>query len=258
MNQPNADLSPLVVTRGFIPAPAGGGFGGPTWWPASEEIVVLYDPPGQRRLSSLDVYGLAPDGSRMRRLPLPTVPDCVSTIHLVPQVLPDGRLAYVEHCIGTNPRVPLHASRLMALDARTGRVEPLIPYGFHANMALYAFSPDQQRWIINDGQSLFESLEWLEADGPRRIDLPLERAGAPTWSPDGALIAVAGAPKGQSAQGVDRLDLSQRLYVFSPNDLKLRALAEGRPLKPWQRTERLVATTGTEGEAAGRVGERRA
>src|SRR5207248_1643407 len=126
-------------------------------------------------------------------------------------VLRDGRLAYVQRCwVSLSPtrRIPEERANLMVYDPRTGDTGHLVPYYLPVNANFFDYAPDAQRGVINDGNGLHESLYWLLPDRLERLTLPLERAGYPSWSPDGQWIAVDGAPdQTKTRAGVARLDL---------------------------------------------------
>jgi hypothetical protein len=67
-------------------------------------------------------------GSDLKPLPLGRDPGCRYTAHVLPEVLADGRISYLEQCYGTLSRLPDRAVSLMAYDPRTGSRKRLRPY----------------------------------------------------------------------------------------------------------------------------------
>lgn len=220
------DLSGAVERIGFIPAPRGAVLGVGAWLPGQERVVVSYRPPGGE-LADAHIYTVAAYDPELRLVPLPNDPSCARTGHVVPGMLADGRLAYVQRCIG-NPRVPQEANSLMVFDFASGTATPLFPYYLHANQVQYALAPDLRRGVISDGRGLHERLLWLEPAGTRPVpDLAFERVWGPTWSPDGRMIAVAAVASGNGAQGLARLDLPWGLYVLDGQASRPRLLLDG-------------------------------
>jgi hypothetical protein len=206
----------------LIAAPRGTLFTDPVWLPALAKIVFTRSPPPgdafRKRLASVAV-----DGSDLKRLPLPNEAGCKYTSKVLPTVLGDGRLGYVQQCWPGGGRVVT----LMTWDPGTNIVRPLVPYRLLFLQGPFACSPDLSSCVINDRNGLYEQLAWLGTHGLQPIELPIERAGFPSWSPDGRWIALDGVPEGTEATGIDRLGLPRDVYLVSSDLERLRPLVRG-------------------------------
>jgi hypothetical protein len=212
----NGGAKPLVQ-RGdveLIEAPAGTRFQDPVWLPALEKIVFARAPvPGDAFL--VDLAAVAVDGAQLETLPLPDEPGCKYTSKALPEVLGDGRLGYVQQCWPGGGDVV----RLMTWDAETNKVTPLVPYRLRFQQGPFACAPDLSKCVINDQAGLEESLQRLGPHGLEPLDLPLKRAGFPSWSPDGRWIALDGLPADAEGSGMETLEAPRDLYLLSGADL---------------------------------------
>lgn len=215
-----------TVNVRFIAAPAGGVFGTPAWLPRTGEIIVVFNPAGGS-IRDYHLYAIKPDGSDLRPISLPNDPECEYTSQSRPYVLPDGRLAYLQECwVSQTRELPQEAINLMVFDPTTQSVQRLLPYYLPFNTKVYTFAPDLQVGLANVGVGLQERLYWLFPNRLELLDLPLERAGSPSWSPDGRLIAVDGAPDALGREGIERLELPRTLYLMSTDGKQLRPLVD--------------------------------
>ncbi|MCC6627816.1 MAG: PD40 domain-containing protein [Chloroflexi bacterium] len=135
----------------------------------------------------------------------------------MPRLLPDGRVGFLQRCEGSRTparRIPEEAVSLLVTDLAGTTTTRLVPYYLPFGANVFDVAPDQSAGIINDGQGLYERLQWLRPLRLEPLALPLERAGRPRWSPDGRWIAFGGAAPvaGRPPDGVDRLDLPKQLY----------------------------------------------
>jgi hypothetical protein len=220
------DVSAAVEHLGFIAAPVGGTFGlDVVWLPARDKLAFVYGPPNAR-LGDAHIYTVGLDGSGLERLPLPDDPPCALTMHVVPGLIADGRLTYVQGCIGSIPRVPDEANALMAYDFGTARASRLFAYYLHATQAQYAVAPDGSHGVISDGRGLSESLLWLRPTEFVRVDLPFRRVWFPSWSTDGRLIALGAVPK-SDAQSTATGDSPWNVYVMDSDAGHVRLLHGG-------------------------------
>jgi hypothetical protein len=188
-----AGRKPLVQQDAvrLIAAPPGVLFHDPVWLPTLEKIVFTRSPP----LGDAFRMGLASvaiDGSGLEPLPLPNEPGCKYTSKTLPKALGDGRLGYVQQCWPGGGSVVT----LMTWDPRTNVTAALVPYRLLFQQGPFACSPDMSTCVINDQKGLYEELQRVGSDGLEPLDLPLERAGFPSWSPDGSWIALDGVPAG--------------------------------------------------------------
>ena len=211
-----------LVARGdvrLIEAPAGVTFHVPVWLPALDKIVFMRSPvPGEAFRNEL--ASVAIDGSGLEPLQLPDEPGCKYTSKSLPEALGDGRLGYVQQCWPGGGRVVT----LMTWDPGTRRTESLVPFRLEFLQGPFACSPDLSTCVINDHNGLYEELQRIGSDGLERLDLPLERAGFPSWSPKGRWIALDGVAEGAYGEGLGRLELPRNLYLLSADLEHLRPL----------------------------------
>lgn len=218
---------PLVPAR-FLPAPPGTVFQHVQWLPGSGDLVVV----GRTGPRGWDahLYRLAPDGTGFAPLPLPDDPDCKYTSQEFARALSDGRLAFRQRCwVSLTParRLPAEDQSLLAYDPASGAVERLLPYYLPPVVHGFDFAPDQGLGVIANAAALRLAIWWLRPDRLEPIALPLDKVGGPGWSPDGAAIALVGAPPGSGADNPYRLRTPRKLYLLSPDTLELRPLVEG-------------------------------
>ena len=205
----------------LIAAPRGTTFHDPEWLPTLGKIVfTLSPPPGDAFL--MELASVAIDGSALERLPLPDEAGCKYTSKALPEALGDVRLGYVQQCWPGGGRVV----RLMAWDPRTEAARPLVPYRLLFQQGPFACSPDLSTCVINDHNGLSEQLARLGRRGLEPLDLPLERAGFPSWSPDGRWVVVDGVPEGTEGTGLDLLGVPRDLYLLSSDLEPIRLLVE--------------------------------
>lgn len=242
-----------VSELGFIPAPDGGRVGDVDWLPAAQALVVSYQPAGGSS-SDWDIYTVKFDGT-FERLPLAPEPECKYTARSLPRVLNDGRVAYFQECFVSSVRkIPSEAVTLMVYDPQTEAAERLVPYYLPYGSRVFDFAPDLQRGILMKGSLLENDLLWIYPNRLEPLQLPVERPGLVSWSPDGRLITVDAVPQGVTAAGPDGLLLSEKLYLFSPEDGQLWPIAEGfisAGLADWSPDSRWLLVPVTFSERAG-------
>lgn len=224
LNAGQPSLESYIQAR-FIPAPADAEFVQVAWPPETPGPVVwLQHDAGPQAFGPVDdpLYVLNPDTGALAPLPLPNDPTCKGTGHHVPRMLPDGRLGYIQFCFGHAS--PQHVKKLMAYDFTKRIAAPLEPYFLDFGAKDYDFRPDMRVGIINDGNGLYERLDWLLPDRQVDIGLPFARSGQPSWSPDGTFIAVDAAPNDLGRTGQDRGTLPRNLYLLTSDGKVSRVL----------------------------------
>lgn len=129
------------------------------------------------------------DPGQVVQLDVPEPPVCLDLMHFHPQRLPDGRLGYAIFC-------GAKAISLWAYDLDTGEAERL-----RRNFLLErtgtggpTWNPELTRGVMGDGaRYIQEQLYFFDRDQEwTHIDVGLEQAYGPTWSPDGSTIAFMG------------------------------------------------------------------
>ncbi|MBA3331367.1 MAG: PD40 domain-containing protein [Actinobacteria bacterium] len=192
------------------------------WWPAKRRLVVVVGKPG--KLSSPTLYLMRPDGSERVRLALRKQTPCEPTSEVHPEVLGDGRVAFVEQCWGEGD--PTKSVRRLALDGASGQIRPLVPYRLRFQMGSFTYAPDGKRGVINDSDGLYEQLRRLTPSGLELIELPFDRVGYPRWSPAGDRIALDAVPHAGGGSPSERVDAERNLYTLSGRTFEPRLLLE--------------------------------
>jgi len=213
-----------------VPGPSGGRVDSVAWPAAFPGPVVSSAPstdPGSG--TRLQLYAVPADGSgAWEPLPVADDPTCQLTSRSFPVALPDGRLGFVQTCYRSATRaLPWEGVLLMAFDRRSGETRPLRPYYASSVGRAFSFRPDLGLGLQNDGQGLHEGVDLLWPDRREPARLPFDRAGQPSWSPGGDLVAVDAVRDAGGREGNDRLALPRRLYLWRPADNGLRDLVGG-------------------------------
>lgn len=193
--------SRLIVARGEVLAQ-------PVWFADGDQLVVtrqLMDDsgaePAQITLASVD---LETDG--IGDIPIERDDVCTGTplappgMSLVsPGVLPDGRLAFIVHCLA--PGIANEdRTRLAALERDGSGASVIRDYGLPTFVGPFDFS-QSGRGVINDGNRLEGQLAWLAESDLEPLELPFANAGYPIWRPDGSDFAVDAATEADSPTG---------------------------------------------------------
>ncbi|HEX5414309.1 MAG TPA: hypothetical protein VFZ25_01500, partial [Chloroflexota bacterium] len=131
------------VSARFIPAPKDVAFVSVAWPPGTQgpAIWIRHESPfGASGPADDPLFILDLETSQMRPLPLPDDPTCKDTGHQFPEMLPDGRLGYIQFCFGGAP--PEQTKRLMAYDFTKQTAAPLESYFLNFSANVYDFEPD--------------------------------------------------------------------------------------------------------------------
>ena len=170
------------------------------------------------------LYVLTNSASQLTPVQMSDDPTCNGVQRNNARLLPDGRVGFIQVCLGDRASLDDH---LMAYDPRNSQTTQLLPYHIPTASGTFDMAPDMQRGIIDHGDRLFEKIDWLEPTVSQPIPVQLALAEWPSWSPDGKLIALIGAPNDHGQTGVDRLGLPKNIYLMQPSDLALRLLVAG-------------------------------
>ena len=237
-------ISPSEDVLLVQPAPFGSG-----------RVVVTLDPtPGGESVSGLyatklGIVDLAT--GNVRELSLPQSQGCRATSRLAPRTLRDGRIAYVEYCLGKPPET---ATRLMAWDPAARTVSPVLDYFLPYFVGGFDFPSQGSRGVINDGRGLSERLAWTEQNRLEFLDLPLSRAGAPTWHPDGDVFAVPAVPSSAGEDSSVGPPLPRNVFVVDTDGRIVETIIEGvvdLSRLSWSPDGRWLALSGRIGDQSG-------
>jgi hypothetical protein len=206
-----------------ISLPRSGSLDDAVWYPRLGRIIAtLYPHDAATKVSKL--VTMRPDGTGYDDLRLPDAPGCRFTQQFVPVALPSGELGFLERCWGKAHFDPTRAVRLMAWNPASHRVRPLVPYFLPYGAGGYAFANSLRDGLINNGDGLYERLAWLGRKKLVLFPVRIERAGSPTWSPDGSAVALDGAYGSEGVSGIERLNLPRGIFVVSRDGSDLRQL----------------------------------
>jgi hypothetical protein len=240
---PTGTVEPVVVH--FIPAPDDGTFGD-LIWPDRDRLVLSYHLQ-EGRVGDDHLYDLSLDDLELRRLPIPDDPDCRTTDQMFPRLLSDGRIAFLQRCIGGSTRAPydLQAS-LMVFNPDNETTDQLLPYPVPSTGYRFDFSPDMTVGIIDEGPGAYAQLWWLYPDRAEPIGLRFRESVLPSWSPDGKQIAFVTTPGEYGRPEPSRALSTQALYLMDRDGSGVRPLIEGlrsARLPVWSPDGRWLACT---------------
>lgn len=184
----------------LIRAPEGVVFSDPVWLEAVRKVAVASQPAtffldadgseaGSAQLALVDL-----ESGTAQEIELPNEEGCVVTRRLFPHALGDGRLAFIQDCVGEQ-RPADEMRTLRAWDPRSGEVEQLVSYRLHNASYRFSFSADLERGVIVQGRGgRGPNLASIDAEGLRALPTPLDEVSSAAVSPDGGKLAVVGVP----------------------------------------------------------------
>ncbi len=210
----------------MIKAPVGGDYADPVAVPGQDRLLAVHDPPDDYRALSLSsLVWISLDG-HAEHLRLPRERACKGTDFGAPTALSRDAIGYHSTCLGNRAaRDPDHVVRLWKYDIRTKRVSPLRPYSIALGAWRFSVRRATNQLVINDGGGLYEHLLLLARSGPRRLQVPVTRPGAPAFRPDGtAILAFDAVPQELDAKGIARATLPRRIYLYNLRTRQLHAL----------------------------------
>lgn len=205
----------------LLAAPAGSFFDDPVWLPEQRRLVAaVFD----KNSGDSHLVVVPLDGTTTRPLQILAEPGCPQTNQQFPARLPDGRLGFLQYCLGNPARLPRRSVSLRAYDGRSGEVTRLVPYFLPFFSGRFSYGATIGSGVINDGRGLSERLQRLTARGLRPIKLPWARAGQPAWSRSGDMIAVDGVKEADAAR---EPTVKRMLYLLDPSGRPKRTLLRG-------------------------------
>lgn len=161
----------------------------------------------------------------MRPVPITREPGCPLHEQTTADVLSDGRIAFLDKCIGNLARIPKRVTSLKSYDFAKGTTSRLRPYFLRLNLGAIAFSPtDSSRGLYAESDGLSGRLTWLGARRLLPIRLPVFNVGSPSWSPDGKWIAIDGVPLSAGPDSPLRRDTPWVLYRLRRDGKGVRRL----------------------------------
>ena len=143
-----------------------------TTWISQDEIVFVSGPADRSRKESL-LYTVRLNGTGVQRISLPNEARCREMQRSHPSRLPDGRLAFVQACLGVDTR---EQNTLMVFDHATQRTERLVSFYLSYGVESFTFAPDLHMGIVANrgGNSPYNELWWIYPDRYEILTLPFE------------------------------------------------------------------------------------
>jgi hypothetical protein len=175
-----------------VPAPSGSYLA--VAWITPGELLARYEQ-GPRVTGPIpftyNLYLLALENGNLQLLDLPDYPSgCGRTEYGYTQVLSGRRALLTKVCQPKIPKDQFLSSdlRLVVWNSHTGEMTEPFDYPFPTSMGTIVLSDDLAHAVLSMGGKLY----WLEDIGHREIDLGMEEALLPTWSPNGREIVFWG------------------------------------------------------------------
>jgi len=146
------------------------------------------------------IWGITAAGEDLGMLAIPaeTTPGCNKVALHNPLTLTDDRIAYFRTDVSCDPNIFdleiwSDITKLLVWDPKTSTVSNLS--GIHlpeSGIVYFDIAPDLSQGIGSTDSGIQDHLFWLELGSETSIDLGLDRASRPVWSPDGKYIAFYG------------------------------------------------------------------
>lgn len=159
-------------------------------WLSDDHLVVVSRPLdnenqgydlGSINLSSVDGLAIEPFDTGIEPCGLKFVGS--------PVRIADGMLAFMRSC----PKQSQWYKNLFLWQGKGKSAVLLYDFELPGDAVLYTFDPDMTQGIFSTQTGIADQLFWLDSDGYSQIDLAMDRAMAPAWSPDGSRIVFLGA-----------------------------------------------------------------
>ena len=220
----SAPSTPAQYSDKFAPlralsVPSGGYY--EVVWPTADRLVVIYRAdPAVRGVDSRRLWSAGLDGQPLHEIELrQQLPAGCEVVQFTDALSLGGdRVAIRRRCI----RLDGSKIELLVWSGQDDSSQIIFPIELPAGAASFAFSPDLASGIFSTYTSLGGQLYWLDTGGFAEVDVNLDRAGQPSWSPDGELIAFFGAPNLPGAPNPDWATRPNNLYLLPANCKSLK------------------------------------